>query len=409
MSIFFSAGEPSGDLHAANLLTALRNRDPDVRGVGYGGPRFVAAGGELHHDMMSLAVVGFGPILWNIRRFWKLLRRAEDYFRDQRPSAVVLVDYPGFNWLIAKRAKKYGIPVFYFSPPQIWGWARWRTKKMRRLVDHVFCGLPFEEEWLRRHGCNATYTGHPYFDELAHRSLDADFVAQLSGRRLITLLPGSRDSEVRRNVPLLIHAACIVANSVRDVRFAFACYKASQAEAVRAAVHDSGLPIAVHQGRTPELIRAAHSCLSVSGSVSLELLHAAKPSVIVYRVPRFLYWLQFLFRRVKYITLVNLLNSPNPLDPPDLKLYDPHGPDADQVLFPEYVTPRDNAEQLASHFITWLTNDAEHARVTKELVRLRESVAHPGASARAAECILAELAAKRSNSDATRPAHRAAG
>ena len=127
--IFFSAGEPSGDLHAANLIGQLRRRCAAIEAVGYGGPRMAAAGCRLHADLTRLAVMWFARAVANLPTFWDLASRADRYFRHHRPDAVVLVDYPGFNWWIARRAKVHGIPVFYYTPPQIWAWATWRVEE----------------------------------------------------------------------------------------------------------------------------------------------------------------------------------------------------------------------------------------------------------------------------------------
>src|SRR3954470_18114893 len=126
MKIFFSVGEPSGDLHGANLIRELRRRRPDCECVGYGGPRMAAAGCDLHEDLTKLAVMWFLRVLINIHKFLALASRADRYFRHHRPDAVVLIDYPGFNWWIARRAKAHGIPVFYYGVPQMWAWAGWR-------------------------------------------------------------------------------------------------------------------------------------------------------------------------------------------------------------------------------------------------------------------------------------------
>ena len=165
MKFFFSVGEPSGDQHAANLAKALRHSQPDLELVGYGGPQMAAAGCELLFDLTTLAVMGLGPALAKLPQFANHLWRAERYFQQQRPDAVVLVDFPGFNWWIARCAKRHDIPVYYDCPPQVWAWARWRAGKLRRLTDHVLCTLPFEAAWLNKRGCHATYVGHPYFDD----------------------------------------------------------------------------------------------------------------------------------------------------------------------------------------------------------------------------------------------------
>jgi len=396
MKIFFSVGEPSGDLHAANLIRALRERCPDVEAVGYGGPRMAEAGCQLHTDLTALAVMWFGRVLLNLHKFWGLVSRADRYFRHHRPDAVVLIDYPGMNWWIASRAKLHGIPVFYYTPPQIWAWARWRVKKVQRYVDHVLCALPFEEAWFRDHGCRATFVGHPFFDEVRSHPYDAAFIAEQSRHAgpLVAILPGSRTQEVKNNLHWLLKAAARVHERVPEARFAVAAFKPSQAQTAREMAQQRGLEVEVHCGRTPELMRLATCAMSVSGSVSLELLYHTTPTVILYWIDRAAYWVQRWFRKVKYITLVNLLST-GELYPTDLTPYNPEQPDADRVLFPEYLTWEDKSEQVAGHVIEWLTDDAKRASREAELAALRDRVAHGGASAKAAEYIVRELAGRR--------------
>lgn len=389
LRIFFSVGEPSGDHHAASLIGALRAREPGIECVGYGGPQMASAGCTLHADLTALAVMWFLRVLLKLHVFYRLLRRAERYFRVERPDAVVLIDYPGFNWWIARKAKKHGIPVFYYSPPQIWAWASWRIRKMRRFVDHVLCTLPFEEDWFRRRGCRVQYVGHPFFDDVHRRPLDEAFVAAQQNQpgRLVTLLPGSRTQEVHQNLRSFLKAAELIHRQIPESRFAVAAFRPAHAEFARQCVESLPLPIEVHVGRTPELMSAAECCLAVSGSVSLELLHFEKPTAIHYWVSPFAFWLQRYFRRVKYITLVNLLNSEE-LYPSDLSPYHPAQPDADRVLFPEYFGPEDRSLDLARHVVEWLAQPERMAARIDDLRRLKQSVARGGASARAAAYIL---------------------
>ena len=389
LTIFFSVGEPSGDLHGANLIRQLQERQPDIQCVGYGGPKMAEVGCKLHEDLTALAVMWFARVLINLHKFLELASRADRYFQHHRPDAVVLIAYPGFNWWIARRAKAHGIPVFYYSPPQIWAWARWRVKKMRRFVDHVLCGLPFEEAWLRRHGCNATFVGHPFFDEVRRYPYDEKFVAEHAGKDgpLVAILPGSRTQEVTHNLRWFLKAAAIIREKVPNVRFALAAFKPHQAELARPMVEQSGLPIEICVGKTPELMRAADCAMSVSGSVSLELLYHATPTVILYWISRQAYFVQSFFRKVKYITLVNLLSTGG-LDCDDIRPFDPTQPDADRVLFPEYLTYEDKSSQVAGHIVEWLVDPAKRAARVEQLRALREQVAAGGASARAAEYIL---------------------
>src|SRR5262245_40328353 len=204
MHLFISAGEPSGDLHGSNLIYALRRLEPDLRCTGFGGDRMEAAGCKLLYPLCRLAVMWFAQVFANLLKFVRLARQAREHFRTERPDAVVVIDYPGFHWALMKRAHPEGIPVYYFVPPQLWAWAPWRVRKTRRWIRHVLCALPFEEDWYRKRGVPADHIGHPYFDELAERRLDASFLSEERAKlgTVVGMLPGSRMQEVKRNFPV---------------------------------------------------------------------------------------------------------------------------------------------------------------------------------------------------------------
>jgi lipid-A-disaccharide synthase len=381
MRIFISAGEPSGDLHAANLIHSLRTRLPDGEFAGFGGARMEAAGAHLLYPLANLAVMWFLNVLINLVTFIRLIFLADRYFRDERPDAVVLIDYPGLHWWIARRAKARGIPVFYFVPPQLWAWAGWRVRKVRRFVDQVLCSLPFEPAWYHERGVTeAVYVGHPYFDELADRPLDAGFLAEHRERPgpMVALLPGSRTQELLRNLPDMVRAAKALTQKRPDVRFAVAClHKRHQALAQRVIAESIGrenpsespVPaIEVHAGRTPELIRLARVAWAVSGSVGLELMAEGLPSVVLYKVRRFDLWIARPFIKAKYISLVNLL--------------------AGTEVFPEYLTWRDVSGELVRWALAWLDDPEAFGRATAALEALRRRVARPGRTRRAADRIV---------------------
>jgi lipid-A-disaccharide synthase len=254
---------------------------------------------------------------------------------------------------------------------------------MRRFVDHVLCSLPFEESWFRKHGCNATFVGHPFFDEVRRYPYDEQFIAQhrCQPGPLVVILPGSRTQEVTHNLKWFLKAAALVRRQVPNVRFALAAFKPHQAEIARRMIADSGLPVEIYVGKTPELMRLADCAMSVSGSVSLELLYHTTPTVVLYWVNRFAYFVQGFFRKVKYITLVNLLATGGLEE-------EVQG----SVLFPEYLTCEDKSAEIAGHVIEWLSDPAKRAARVEALARLKEEVAHGGASSRAAAYILAALA-----------------
>ncbi len=378
MRIFLSAGEPSGDLHGANLIRALRRRHPSVECVGLGGDRMTAAGARLLYPLCELSVMWFARVLAQAPRFLQLISRVDRWFRHQRPDAVVLIDYPGFNWWVARRAHFHGIPVFYFVPPQLWAWAGWRVHKMRRLVDHVLCNLPFEEQWYRARGVSARLIGHPYFDELAEQRLDAAFLAnqQARGGDVVGLLPGSRKQEIERNGPTLVRAAAHIHQARPDTRFLVACCRPAHQVMIEEHLRrQRSLPIETHVGRTPEIIELACACVAVSGSVSLELLWRQTPSVIVYRIGALDLRLGRMFMTTPYISLVNLL--------------------ADKALFPEFLTDRCEAPRIADHVVDWLSDAAAYGQLCAELRALRQRVAVPGACDRAAEFILETTSSRR--------------
>jgi lipid-A-disaccharide synthase len=372
MRIFLSAGEPSGDLHAASLARALRERRPGLDLVGFGGDRLRAEGCDLLYPLCDLAVMGFVRVLAHVPQFLDLVSRADRYFRHHRPDAVVLIDFPGFHWWIARRAHFHGIPVFYFVPPQLWAWAGWRVKRMRRYVDHVLCNLPFEQPWYESRGVHAHYVGHPYFDELSHYRLDGDFIARQRARGpVVALLPGSRNQEVASNLPTLLATAARVHQARPDVRFLVANYKESQRQTTEAQLRGRGLPVETHVGRTSEIIHLARACVAVSGSVGLELLYHGTPSAVVYRVNSLELYLAGKLKTARYISLVNLL--------------------AGKELFPEFLTDYCPVEGVSEHVLRWLNDDAAYTAIRNELAALKAEVARPGACARAAEYVLTVL------------------
>ncbi len=431
--LFISAGEPSGDHHGAMLIRAFRELAPTVEIEGFGGPLMRTAGMTQLTDLTQLAVFGFVRVLKNIRTFSRLLESARQIFANPktRPDAVVVIDYPGFHWELAKRAKRYGIPVYYFVPPQIWAWAQWRVRKMRRLIDYSFCSLPFEESWLRQHGCDADYVGHPFFDAWRERTLDDAFLRTLqspSPSPLITILPGSRNQEVSHNFPCFLRSAWRVYQAVPQVRFAVAAFRESQAVEIRRQIveftsskqmdatdanvvnavvdHTSGpiasnenvrpngkiqpesmvLPIRVEVGRTPELIASATACMACSGSVSLELLANHCPTVIHYRVSPLAMRVQRYLRKTRYITLVNLLASEH-FESRDLSPYDPNSAKDASVLFPEYLVSDDASERIAQHLVTWLTQPDIRETLVARLTELHTRVGMQGAAQRTASAI----------------------
>ncbi len=369
MKLFVSAGEPSGDLHGSNFIRSVLDRRPDAQVTALGGPLMRAAGARLLYPLTELAVMGFSQVLTNLPTFYRVGDLAVRHVRAVRPDAVVLIDYPGFHLALAKRLRAAGVPVYYFVPPQIWGWKQWRVRTVRKYFAGVLTALPFEEDWYRARHVNTRYIGHPYFDELARQRPDPAFLAAERARpgTRVGLLPGSRTREVAANAGMILAAARKVHAARPDTRFLVAAYNDRQAAAVRAAL-PPGVPIDVHVGRTPEVIELADACVAVSGSVGLELMYRAKPTVVVYRLKPTTLWLVMRLVKVRYMSLVNLL--------------------AGEELYPEIPTSRDESDRIAGHLLEWLTDPVRRGALVGRLEALRDRVAVPGACERAAAYIL---------------------
>ena len=376
MHLFFSVGEPSGDEHAGELIGMLRSRGP-LRAAGFGGPQMEAAGQEQMFPLCDLAVMGIQQIAPQLKTFFRLADEAEDYFRRERPDAVVLVDYPGFNWHIARRAKKYGIPVAYYMPPQLWAWAPWRIRKARRLIDLVLSGLPFEADWYRERGVPVAEVSHPFFDEVARHEVDEAQVEAIrrSGRPL-AILPGSRNSELKNNFSMQLSVARRLYARHPDLHFHVAAYKPAHEAFCRDAIarEAAALPMTVHRGCTSEVIEAADAVVAVSGSVSLELLARRKPTTVMYRLPPATGVAGHFLVRTPWVSLPNLIAQREVM--PELK----------------FIRRRDrNANVIAADVHEWLADDTVMAAKVAELDAVAKTAVKPGGTLAAAEAIEAML------------------
>ena len=376
--IFFSVGEPSGDANAAALIKEIKLRNSRISCVGYGGPLMNQAGMELLHDLTKKAVMFSGIKVAQMYSFYILYKQTEQYFATNNVKALVLVDYPGFNWWVARAAKQQGIPVYYFMPPQLWAWGGWRIKKMRQFVDYVMTSMPFETKWFLDHGCRVIEIGHPFLEEAKHHKVDMTFVESIRSKEqpILIILPGSRDQEIAHNLGDLLNTVKRVQLEAPHVRPMIAAFKQEHADRINQTLSERGMAIPVYVGRTQELIRAAHFALSVSGSVTMELLANHVPTVVYYKINKIAHFVQRFFRRTRFITLVNLLGieqfTPgSPYYPKKTKVIPawPTERDMDDMLYPEFLTSEDISEDAADALLAWLKFPELH-RHCKEKLRM---------------------------------------
>lgn len=380
MHVFISAGEPSGDLHGSNLIGSLKQLDSNIAFSGLGGDRMIAAGITPLVHVKDLSVVGLLKVaerFFDLSHYLDLVRR---HFKKNRPDVVVLIDFPGFNWWVAARAKEFKIPVIYFVPPQLWAWGGWRVAKMKKLVDKVLCNFEFEKQWFHARGVDADLVGHPYFDELMNRKIETGLVNAIKskGSPVIGILPGSRSQELHQNLGSQLQAAKLINKKFPSAQFHVACLHQRHADLVWEKMRNASLeniPINIHSGTTKEIICASDCTISVSGSVSLELLQAAVPSAILYQASRPMIVLAKWLMKCRFISLPNLM--------------------ADKEFFPEFVSHKPLGTELAMTICDWLENTEKMDLARKNLKGLWSLISKPGACDRAASRVVQLATAKK--------------
>lgn len=303
MRYFLSAGEASGDLHAAALIDALKSVDGGARFSFLGGDRMSAAAGckPLVH-IRDMAYMGFSEVLRHLPDIRANLRVAIDAVRSavERPDAVILIDYPSFNLKIAREAHRLGTPVFYYIPPKVWAWKEWRVRSIRRYCTEVFCILPFEKQFYEKHGMNVTYVGNPSVEEV-----DAalpQLVPVITDMPMLALVPGSRVGEIRNNLPVMTAVASMFAGSLTPV--------IAGAPGIPLGLYESIAPdVPVYYDSSLELMSSACAALVTSGTATLECALVGTPQVACYRAngSHLSYSIMRTILSIPYVTLPNLI------------------------------------------------------------------------------------------------------
>jgi lipid-A-disaccharide synthase len=368
--LLLSCGEASGDLYAGALTRELRALDPAIAVAGLGGPQFAAAGGQLVDDYRDLAVTGLTEAIAKLPRSLEARRRLVADAERHRPDALVLIDFPDFNFRLAPLVRRLGVPVVYYISPQIWAWRPKRLETIRRIADRVLVIFPFEESIYREGRVPVEFVGHPLID-LAKPA--ADRGAFLSAHGLvptaptIAILPGSRPNEVARILPELVDAAARIAAAVPGAQFVVA----------RAPHLDDGLfdvararslRIAIVEGDTDTALASADVALTASGTATVQTALHDTPMVIVYRVSPLSYRLLRRLVKVEAIGMVNLI--------------------AGGRIVPELVQDAFTADAVAREAVSMLTDPARAASIRAGLASVRAKLGGPGASRRAAEAIM---------------------
>ena len=306
--ILISAGEASGDVHAAAVTRALKQIDPNCEVFGMGGDCLREAGGEVLFDIKEHGVMGFIEVVKKLPALFKLRSDFGKVMDERKPNCFVSVDYPGFNMKLAKLAKEKGIPVVSYIPPSAWAWNKGRAPKVAKLVTKIASIFPFEYDVYKEAGADVEFVGHPLIDIVKTSMPRAEaeaFAGKAEGRRLILLLPGSRLMEIQKMLPTLLAAAKIIKQQQPDIDFAMPRASTIPKEMLEAMINASGLEVKILEGHIYDVMSVADLALATSGTVTLEAALCGLGCVIVYKTSPIS---AFIARRVINIPDIGLPN-----------------------------------------------------------------------------------------------------
>ncbi len=360
------AGEASGDHHGAKLVKVMRKKNPHLFFFGIGGPLLRDAGVETFVDASELAVLGITEAFSRIRRILSAMSAAKNMLRKRRPDLLILIDLPDFNLRVAACAKRLGIKVLYYISPQIWAWRQGRVRIIQERTDHMAVILPFEEFFYRKHRVKATFVGHPLLDnEIQRYDKKKDFTAA----PVVGLLPGSREGEIRKLLPVMLESARILHTIIPNITFVLSHPPSVSKELLEEILgqYKQDLPLEMETGIEP-VFEKCHFAIAVSGTVTLETAMAGIPMVIIYKVSPVSYWLGRLLIRVPFISLVNLISG--------------------RQLVPELIQDDANPKNIAETVYGMLKDIPGLIHLRENLIFIRRRMGGSGASERTADIAL---------------------
>jgi lipid-A-disaccharide synthase len=361
------AGETSGDLHGSSLVRAMCEIDPGLQFRGIGGRRMQEAGVKLLANAADMAVVGLTEVIVKLNQIRRVLNLMKADLNASKPDLLILIDYPDFNLMLGKFAKACGVRIFYYISPQVWAWRRGRIKKIRAIVDKMAVILPFEEQLYRDEGVDATYVGHPLLDTVKTKYSRQEALEKFGlqeGATTVGLLPGSRDTEIARLLPVMMSAAEILVKKMPRVQFILPLAETLERAFVENILQQSPVPIRIVQNDTYDAIELSDIVMIASGTATLETALLGKPMVIVYKVSPVSYYIGKKIVQVEHIGLANII--------------------AGKTIVPELIQDEANPERIATEVFNILNDGARMQNIRQELLAVREALGQPGAAERTA-------------------------
>ena len=379
--VFITAAEVSGDLHAAELVRSLKSLDPSLQIEGHGGPRMREAGCRIIYDTTKRAAMGLSAFT-RVFEMLRLVRWTRRHFQKRKPDLQICVDSPAMNFHFARAAKERGMPVLYYIAPQLWAWRESRMEKLRKWVDHVACILPFEEAYFRKHGVQATFVGHPLYDELPRNRVVPAELKFPNRPPIVGLLPGSRRSEAVANFPHLLDVARRLNHEIPNLSFRVPTTAQTHAVVSELITRHSlgrfrlkGDKIVFAQDSFDKMVPECDLCLTVSGTATLHVASFGVPMIVVYRGSPVAWnligrWLV----KTRTFALVNLLAD-------------------DKRLVPEYVPWYGSNKPVFLHALDYLKNPVLLGAQRAHLLDLVSRLDRAGASTNTARIAMGLLGA----------------
>ena len=366
------AGEASGDQHGAKLVTAMQKKKPAPFFCGIGGPELRRAGVRIVVDASELTVVGITEVFAKIPGILKGMGTIKKVLKSLKPDLLILIDFPDFNLHIAATAKKLGIPVLYYISPQIWAWRQSRVKRIKRLVDHMAVILPFEQKFYAQNNVPATFVGHPLLDGHLPPPQPAP-TAGVDGQTTIGLVPGSRENEIIRHLPVMLDTADILKDRLKHATFIISHAPSVERQQLEAIVadHPCRMDVEIISDGVEAVFERSDMLVAASGTVTLQAALHGTPMVIIYKVSPISFMLGRALVRVPYIGLVNLV--------------------AGRKLVPEFVQNDARAENIASAVEDMLSDRRQFNQLKEQLVELRDLMGSTGASQKVADLAFSML------------------
>lgn len=369
--IMISVGEASGDLHGASVASALKEQQPDIQIFGMGGEQMRAAGVDIVYDIADLGVIGIVEVIKNLPRLFRLRDMLADLMDKERPDALVIIDYPGFNVRLAKIAKAKGIPVISYISPSAWAWGKGRAKELAGIAERVAAIFPFEADVYREAGANVTFVGHPLLDIVKpSMSREEAFVyfGANSNQPIVLLMPGSRQQEIQNLLPVMLAAGEKIAEQVPGCQFYLPVASTISREMLQNILNQYNLEVHLTTDRTYDLMSISSVAIASSGTATLETSLFKVPTVIIYKLAALTYFLGRFLVKIPNIGLPNII--------------------AGRKIIPELLQDAANAENIARETIPLLTDPVKRDQVLTDLAEVREKLGQTGAVGRVARVIL---------------------